>query len=152
MAYEVIRDNDRVGSWIAAQADWDWAPGMGEAIGLEKDGQLIGGFAFTNFRGSGMETHAACVEGSGWMLNRHFLRAVRDLVYGSGCIRLTAPVPESEQGIAQMLLRAGFKLEAVLPLAHFGQSLWLFVLWLDKPNLLTRLEVHGRRRQQSPGT
>lgn len=140
-------DSDRVGHWVALQADWDWVPGMGEAIGLIRDGKLIAGFAFTEFRGSSCTVHLAGVEQTGWMRNRHFLCAVRDYVYGAECIRLTAPVPESEQRFIRMLLRAGLVLEAVLARAHYGRNLWLLVLWLDKPNLLTRLEPHGRRRQ-----
>jgi hypothetical protein len=122
---------------------------MGEAIGLIRDGRLIAGFAFTNYRGSSCEVHIAGNETSGWMKNRHFLQSVANYVYSLECIRLTAPVPESEQRLIKMLLRAGLTLEAMLARAHYGKNLWLMVLWLDKPNLLTRLDIHGRRRLSS---
>ena len=148
--YSLTCDEERVGRWVAKTAGWYWTPSRGTAIGLEKDGNLIAGVVFEDYRGTNCTIHLAGIPRSGWIVNRLFLKAIRDYIYRNlKCTRLTAPVPENKRAFIGMLLRFGWEVEFVQKRGHYGQDLIYFVLWLDKPNVFTRLELHGRRQLSS---
>jgi hypothetical protein len=83
------------------------------AMGLERDGELVGGVLFNCFEGA--DVHVT-VAGTGW--TRDFLRAVGEYVYDQlGCARAT--ITTEHRKVAELALRLGGKQEGVLR-DHFG--------------------------------
>ncbi len=89
-------------------------PGGYEAIGVGRDGYLVGGALFTNYRpcpdGGDIEVWCA---GKGW-LSRRVIRAILSYPFLQlGCHRLTALTPKSNKPSRHLLEGLGFTLEGV---------------------------------------
>lgn len=83
------------------------------AMGVERDGQIVGGVLFNVFEGADVHVSAA---GAGW--TRGFLRAVGDYVYGTlACERMT--LTTEQPAVAALALRLGGQVEGQLR-SHFG--------------------------------
>lgn len=85
------------------------------ALGLERDGVLVGGVVFNVFEGADVHITAA---GTGW--TRGFLRAVGDYVFRQlGCLRFTMETEKPE--VAEYAKRLGGEVEGRLR-DHFGEG------------------------------
>jgi RimJ/RimL family protein N-acetyltransferase len=65
-------DKVRVGEWVLARAGGKFLPEIAQAIGLEKDGELIAGAVFESWNGAVVYAHLAIANKYG--LNREFLK------------------------------------------------------------------------------
>lgn len=85
------------------------------ALGLERDGALVGGVIFNQFEGADVHVSAA---GSCW--TRGFLRAVGAYVFDQlGCLRMTFTTEQPD--VAEYAKRLGGEVEGVLR-DHYGEG------------------------------
>lgn len=110
----MIVTDDRVARFVAERIGKSPCPPF-TVMGIERDGQIVGGCLFNQFEGADIHVSAA---GKGWTLP--FLRAVGEYVYRQlGCERLSLTT-ESEE-VARYAERLGGKREGVLR-SHFGRG------------------------------
>jgi RimJ/RimL family protein N-acetyltransferase len=65
-------DKVRVGEWVFARTGGKFLPEIAQAIGLEKDGELIAGAVFESWNGAVVYGHLAIANKYG--INREFLK------------------------------------------------------------------------------
>lgn len=83
------------------------------AMGIERDGEIIGGVVFNHFEGADLHVSVA---GNGW--TRAFLRAIGAYVFDQlGCERMTTIT--SDETVASFAERLGGQYEGTLR-NHFG--------------------------------
>lgn len=107
MAYEII-SNAEVGHWVAEQMGGMYHPKGSEAIGLERNGQLVAGIIYEDFNGASVVCHLAI---RGWV-TKAFLRAVS--VYAFHQLRvhkIIAPANSDNEDAMRMLQKMGFIIE-----------------------------------------
>jgi RimJ/RimL family protein N-acetyltransferase len=103
----VIVTDDRVARFVGARVNAIIYPPF-TCMGIERDGQVIGGAVFNCFTGHDLEVTVA---GHGW--TRGFLKAVGDYVFRQlGCIRMQ--VTTEQEAIARVSERMGGRREGVL--------------------------------------
>lgn len=84
------------------------------SIGVERDGEIIGGVVYCDKTATNIFMHVASKKGSNW-LSRAFLKLVFGWPFAMGVKRITALVPESNKHAVSFDERLGFKREALLP-------------------------------------
>ena len=103
----MIVTDDRVARFVGARVNAIIYPPF-TCMGIERDGQVIGGAVFNCFTGHDLEVTVA---GHGW--TRGFLKAVGDYVFRQlGCIRMQ--VTTEQEAIARVSERMGGRREGVL--------------------------------------
>lgn len=111
----ILDERDRLAAW--AQARIPHVPSWGEwceAIGLERDGELVAVVVYNLFSGADIAMHIAAVPGRRWM-TRDFLRvAFRYPFVQLGCRRVTGYVPMTNQDALRFDLHLGFKVEGCM--------------------------------------
>ncbi len=111
----VLDDKARCGAWalerIAHVPSWgEWF----EAIGLERDGDLLAVVVYNLWSGADIAMHVAAMPGRRWM-TRGFLRAVfRYPFVQLGCRRVTGYVPASNLDAQRFDEHLGFVREGVM--------------------------------------
>jgi RimJ/RimL family protein N-acetyltransferase len=99
------------------------------AIGLERDGELIGGVVYDSYSGPNIFMHIAGIAGTTW-LTRNFLRAMFHYPFVQlGVDRITGPVSSCNPAAARLGRHLGFTHEATLKGAVTGGDLLLFAMW-----------------------
>lgn len=84
-------------------------------MGVERDGEVVGGVLFNCFEGANVHVTVA---GTGW--TRSFLSAVGEYVYDTlGCERMTFTTEQDD--VAALALRLGGQVEGMLR-SHFGKG------------------------------
>jgi RimJ/RimL family protein N-acetyltransferase len=113
-------------------ASWVLSPHGGEAgedfnaIGWQKDDELIAGFAVNEWNGVNCFVH---IRLDGYT-PRKFWFAMVDWVYNQmGCARMTAPVSASNNDCIKLLDRMGWTREATLPDSAYDGSDLIFFTW-----------------------
>lgn len=128
----VVGQSDRIGQWAAQQLGLQWNPTRGEAIGLERDGELIAAVLVEDHNGPNCIMHVAAKENTRWCYPA-FVRFCFLYVFEQlGCIRVTGLVDEANAAARRLDEHLGFELEATLKGAAPGGDLLVFVLWKDK--------------------
>lgn len=114
MSSLVKNENDRVGKWVCERSGGRYIPGMGHAIGLEKDGELIAGVFIENYTGTSCMLHVAGI-GRRW-LTKEFLFTVFWYVFTQlGCKVALAPVPATNEDALRFDRHLGFTELARIP-------------------------------------
>ena len=114
----IVHQNERVGTWVAAQMGKCSSWGDYQAIGLEQDGVLIAGVVVNGYlKGVRCSIHCAGV-GKRW-LNREFLFVVFDYVFRQlGCKAVVNPVDADNHESARFTKHLGFVESAYIPEAE----------------------------------
>jgi RimJ/RimL family protein N-acetyltransferase len=73
MSRIVLGEDDRVGKWVCERIGAPWCPNAAKAIGLERDGRLVGGVVCDRFNGASVCMHIASDGSRNWC-GRDFLR------------------------------------------------------------------------------
>lgn len=124
----VYNDNDRVGQFIAQRVGYTWYPGMGTTIGVERNGELIAGFLYTQCTGTSCEFHIAALPGSRWC-TRSILRVLFWYPFTQlGLKVLIGITPTTRTQVIHWGLRLGFTCNAIIPDAAPGGDLAIFTL------------------------
>jgi RimJ/RimL family protein N-acetyltransferase len=106
--------SEHVAAWVISRVrDPIELPGGYEAIGaLDQNGQLIGGWIYTNYREHDIQI---CAAGSGNWLTRGNLREFFGYPFNQlGCIRITAAIAKANKLSREISERLGFRLEGTL--------------------------------------
>ena len=113
MTWQIILDQkERCGEWARARIPHveSWGEWF-EAIGLEKDGELVAVVVYNLFSGADIAMHVAAEPGRRWM-TRAFLRTVfRYPFVQLECRRVTGYVPASNADALRFDRHLGFKEE-----------------------------------------
>ncbi|SHI51686.1 Protein N-acetyltransferase, RimJ/RimL family [Aureimonas altamirensis DSM 21988] len=114
MSYLILTGHHaHVASWIAARVESCQSLEGAVAFGAMRDGRLVGGIAFTEFRGRDIRVTVA---GEGAWLTRRLLRtafayAFQDL----RCRRISAMVKQGNLASRRLVQRLGFRREGQHP-------------------------------------
>lgn len=126
-SYRLVKDRMRVAAFCSSLMD-NCDFGAFTAIGLEKNGELVGGVVYDGYYGTSISAHIAGV-GQGW-LTRSFLRAMFQYPFAQlGVNRMTGPVASTNEGAIRLVRHLGFEQEAYLKGAVPGGDLLFFVMW-----------------------
>ena len=104
----IVGDKQRVADWVSKKIGCNkWQVDF-EAIGLEQNGQLVGGVVFDNYvEKTRCSTHVAG-EGKCW-LNREFLKVVFDYIFRQlGCKVIVASIKSHNMAALHFSKRIGF--------------------------------------------
>jgi len=119
----IVTDN-RVVAFVAEKCGVDFIPPW-TAMGIERDGEIIGGVVFNVFEGA--DVHAS-VAGRGWTAG--FLAEVGHYVFDSlKCERITALT--EQPSIVRLAERMGGQLEGLMR-NHFGKGRDAFLVGILK--------------------
>lgn len=105
----ILNERDRLAAWAQSRIPFvdSWGEWC-EAIGLEKDGELLAVVVYNLFSGADIAMHIAAVPGRRWM-TRDFLRvAFRYPFVQLKCRRVTGYVPASNADALRFDLHLGF--------------------------------------------
>ncbi|ULQ46941.1 GNAT family N-acetyltransferase [Flagellatimonas centrodinii] len=125
MSYSVVCGaDDAVAALLTERigiAEW----GAFTTIGVMKDGRLVGGFLYNNFRGYDLDISTA---GETGFLTRRTLRACFAYPFEQlNCRRVTALVSKRNRASRRVVSGVGFRLEGVARQAHFtGADLCIY--------------------------
>ncbi len=117
---------DRVGPWVCERLGGTWQAGD-NAIGLEKNGELIAGVVFDNYLGRSICMHVAA---SGeWWLTREFLQAAFGYPFNQlGVHKIIGPVDSKNADARKFDEHLGFYLEATIKDANKLGDLLLYTM------------------------
>lgn len=119
MTIEIVRDA-RVAEFVGGEIGVIFSPPL-SCIGIEKDGEIIGGAVFNNYEGKDIHLSAA---GRGW--TRGFLAEVGHYVYTVlDCQRMT--VITAHPGVVRLAEKLGGQVEGLLR-SHFGAGEDAFIV------------------------
>lgn len=110
----VIWDRQQeVGDWITARIQGKFHADSATTIGLERDGEIVGGCIFENHTGQSMLIHCAGI--SRYWMNRDFLMAVFGYAFRQmGIKKLIGPVDSSNSDSRHFIENLGFHPEATI--------------------------------------
>jgi RimJ/RimL family protein N-acetyltransferase len=137
MAQLVFDQSARVGEWVAERVDQRGSWGDFYALGIEADGQIMGGVVINNYNGANATCHIAV---------DRYTRLLPELVFHScnyafnhcGLKRLTGMVPTNEPQIIAFDKHLGFEEEFVMKDGAPGADMMVLVMrpetcrWLRK--------------------
>lgn len=128
----IFNDKERVGAWVAEQVEQTASWGSFYAMGVERDGEIIGGIVVNNYNGSNATGHIAfdrpCREMPA------LVAALFDYAFRQcGLRRFTAMIPESRRKAVNFVQKVGFELEFIMRAgAPDGEDMLVFVMWPEK--------------------
>lgn len=112
----ITKENERVGPWVAERVGGEWTPGRGQAIGIERNGTLVGGFLIEDWNGASCTMHVA---GEKPWLTRPVLHYVFDYIFKQlGCKCVFGVIARSNTKTLNLALHAGFEEVISLEEAH----------------------------------
>jgi RimJ/RimL family protein N-acetyltransferase len=115
--------------WVAKRTNEHGNFGAAIGIGLEQDGQLIAGVAFSDWNGVNVSMHVAS-DGSRRWLSREYLYVCFDYAFRTaGVRRITGLVGEGNAEARRFDEHIGFKEEARLKGAHPTGDLIVYAMW-----------------------
>lgn len=95
--------------------------GPSTALGVVRDGKLLGGVVYSNFNGH--DIHASYAFDSPAWASKAVLRILFGYPFNQlGVVRMTAVIGRKNKHARKMIERLGFKLEGVHPLAADGRQ------------------------------
>ncbi len=110
----IVYDAERIGRWVCERTGGVY-DGLGSAIGLERDGEIVGGVLFDNYNGRSICMHVAS-NGTGHWITPEFLRQVFHYPFIQLGVSVIIGQVDSTNSAALSFDEAiGFKLEHVIP-------------------------------------
>lgn len=120
----MIVSDERVAWFLAQKLSENIVPPH-VAVGIEKDGHIIGGVLLNHFTGNDIHMSAA---GRGW--TRQFVRTIGEYVFGRlGCGRIT--VITEQPRVVRLAEQLGGQVEGLMR-NHFGEGRHAFIVGILK--------------------
>ncbi|MEN6403629.1 MAG: GNAT family protein [Armatimonadia bacterium] len=114
MSTIVYDQPERVLAWVGERVDEpDFGPGS-QAVGLEKDGELISGVVYNMYTKASICMHVAAVPGRRWMTREYLWRAFAYPFLQLRCNRVTGLVRVDNFDAQRFNEHLGFKREGLL--------------------------------------
>lgn len=124
----VFNDKDRVGTFVAQEVKQTASWGGFNAIGVERDGELIAGIVVNNFNGANATVHIALTK----TLPRDFLHVCFEYLFVQCNLkRVTGLVPSSNQKALKFDKHIGFTEEFVMKDGHPDGDMHVLVMFKD---------------------
>lgn len=118
-----LTNGNRVGEWVANRIQGSYFADQSQAIGLEKDGEIVAGVIYENWNRRSIMVHIA-IEAR---ITPAFLAAIFDYPYNvCGIEKMIAPVDEDNVKCRRMVESMGFEKEAVIKNACLGGDILLY--------------------------
>lgn len=137
----IVFDKDRIGPWVCERTGGLYEASTSQAIGLEKDGQLIAGVLYDNFNGRSCCIHVAA-EGKRWM-TREYLKVCFDYPFNQLKVNQLIGLVDSENEQARRFdEHLGFRVSAVIPDAGKTGDLMIYTMHRNQCRWIG--ETHGR--------
>lgn len=125
----VTFDVERIGPWVCARAGGTHIPGSSQAIGLERDGELVAGVLYDQFNGRSVCMHVAA-DVPDWV-SRKFLRLCFDYPFNQmGVNKVVGLVDSTNTRALSFDMHLGFVEEARL--SDAGKEGDLVILTMTK--------------------
>lgn len=105
---------ERVGEWVRQRVGHVRSWGPSQAIGLEKDGELIAGVVFNFYSGCDIAMHVASVPGKRWMTKEYLKACFAYPFITLGVRRITGYVPAKSKDVLAFDEHLGFKREGLM--------------------------------------
>ena len=113
MKRTVWDQSERVGLWVCERLECGFDRLTSTAIGIESNGEIVGGVVFDNFRHRSISMHVASIGGN-WM-TLDFLKAVFGYPFDQlGVTKVIAPVDSTNSKSMRFVSHLGFVLEATI--------------------------------------
>lgn len=124
----VFNDKERVAAFVAREVDQTASWGGYNAIGVERDGELIAGIVVNNFNGTNATVHIALTKS----LPRDFLPVCFEYLFVQcGLKRVTGLVPADNPKALKFDLHIGFKEEFVMKHGHPSGAMHVLVMFKE---------------------
>lgn len=124
----VFNDKERVGAFVAHEVKQTAAWGGFNAIGVERDGNIIAGIVVNNYNGSNATVHIAVKHS----LPRDFLPVCFDYLFNQcGLKRVTGLVPTDNPKALKFDKHIGFREEFVMKDGHPSGDMHVLVMFKD---------------------
>jgi len=106
-------------NWVVERLPSEGEYGEGQAIGFERDGRIVAGAIFTNFRGCDVEMSLAAE--SHYWAKPEVWSVLFDYTYNQlGCDRVTLFIAKKNKRARRLAEHVGFTLEGIHPRALTG--------------------------------
>lgn len=119
----------QVVEWVAKRTNEYGNFGAAVGIGVELNGELIGGVVYNEYNGPNMCMHTAAVSGSPWLTRETLRRFFYYPFVQMRCNRVTALVGQGNVKSRKLVEGVGFTFEAALEGAHPTGDLIVYRLW-----------------------
>ena len=106
-----VFDHERVGRWVCERLNCQFDKTSSAAIGIERDGELVGGVFYDNFRTRCIAMHVASA-GAHWMTMDFLWYAFAYPFQQLGVSKVMAPIDSTNTNARHFVERLGFVLEA----------------------------------------
>jgi RimJ/RimL family protein N-acetyltransferase len=128
MSHSLDYNFDRVHAFVAERTPINRVSGA-QAIGLEKDGELIAGAVYEGFNGHNVWVHLAGTPGRRWMTRQFLYAGFAYPFIQLGCSRISGYVEAWNMDARRLDEHFGYKQEAVLRgAASDGGDVILYVM------------------------
>lgn len=137
----LLGHDEMVGAWVAEMFDQSAADfGKFAAMGFMRDGELIAGLVYKNYRDHGDIEMVMAATDPRWCTRKN-LRVIFDYPFGQlGCKRVTALVAKGNRRSRKLVEGVGFVLEGIMRKGWDGhQSACIYGMlkaecrWIDSP-------------------
>ncbi len=124
---------DAVGQWVAQQTDGTYCREHAQALGLERDGQIVAGIIYEGWTGKSIVAHLA-IRGK---ITREFMWVISDYAFRQhGCHKVVAPIYADNAPMIRLALNMGFTEEARIRDAQPAGDLVFYTLTKDRCRFL----------------
>lgn len=116
-----------VGDWITARVRGVFHLDSATAIGVERDGKIIGGCMFESYRGKSVVMHVAG-EGKHW-ITREFIAAITGYCFRQLKVdKVVGPIDSHNADVIRLVEHLGFQKEAVIAGAGWDGDLIFYTM------------------------
>lgn len=133
-----------IGEWVALQMGGLFDVEHSQAIGLQRNGELVAGIIYENWNGKSVVCHIA-IRGR---ITPEFLSVISQYAYVQcGAHKIIAPASSDNRRSVDMLRKMGFREECRIRNAQPGGDICLFTMTKDSCKYLS--ERYGKKSNSS---
>ena len=139
--HPVIISGHDVGHWVAAQIGGFYNEASSQAIGLERDGEIVAGVIYESWNGKSITCHIAIER----RISAEFLHVTTNYAFVTcGAYKVIAPVESNNHRSVRFVLSIGFVEEGRILNGCPGGDIMFFTLTADRCKYLQ--ERYGKTR------
>lgn len=126
----ITLDANRVGPWVCERTGAAYVPGAGQALGLERDGELVAGVLFDQFNGRSVCMHVASDGSRAWLTREYLAMCFHYGFCQLGVKKIIGLVDSKNEAALHFDLALGFRIEKSI--ADAGRTADLVILSMTK--------------------
>lgn len=137
----MIITGDEITKWVTDRSEGVFVPGLNPAVGISKNGVIVGGVAYDGYNGANINMHVASDGSRNWV-TREFLWAIFHYPFVQLKLkRATGIIPSYNSASFKFAEGLGFELETTLKDAHPRGDLLIYKMTPDKCRWLAWREL-----------